>query len=144
MLHDEHRKFQGNRRGMKEKHIPGSELAYWIAAVLHDEREKVGISESEIATALRVNPRTIARLERGNTMAADIDGRVAAYAWLLGIDDSRDLWTKAISRWRKEGSPPRFQPIEGPAAAFAEAIRVVALRRRRDDDGRSEKRRASR
>ena len=119
-------------------------MSYWIATALHDERRAVDIGESDMATSLGVDWRTIRRLETGATMGRDIDRAVAAYAHVLGLDDGRSLWRRALDRWQREGAPPQFQPIEGPAAAFVEAIRIEALRRRRDGAGTSGKRRASR
>ena len=127
----------------------GSRMSYWIATTLHDEREKAGISEDDMARTIGVNWRTIRRLESGQGMGRDIDRFVAGYAYLLGVEDGRELWEAAQARWRRDGSPPRFEAIDGPAAAFAEAIRLEALRRREDphrragDSGPRAKRRAS-
>ena len=108
----------------------GSRMSYWIATTLHDERERVGVSEDDMARTIGVNWRTIRRLEEGHGMGRDIDRFVAGYAYLLGVEDARELWGIALRRWQESGSPPRFEAIDGPAAAFAEAIRAEALRRR--------------
>lgn len=109
--------------------MPGARMSYWIATVLQDARKHAGISEQNMAVSLGVNARTIRRLESGQTMGRDIDHFVAAYAHVCGLEDGRDLWGRAVERWRSDGTPPQFVVTEGPAAAFAEAIRAEALRR---------------
>ena len=109
-------------------------MGYWIATVLRDERERAGITIDQLATATGVNWRTIKRLEERGGFAkgkhGDIDDFVARYAYVLGVDDARDLWDQSLVRWRRDGSPPQFEPIERPEAAFGEALRMEALRRR--------------
>ena len=122
----------------------GTKMSYWIAHVLQQARERAGVSEGDIGTSLGVNWRTIRRLEAGTTMGRDIDHYVAGYAHLLGLEDGRALWREALRYWDKDGAPPRFMPVEGPAAAFAEAIRLEALRTRQETGEKSSKRRASR
>src|ERR1017187_8043325 len=125
----------------------GSRMSYWIADVLLDARERHGITEGEMATSLGVNWRTIRRLEKGESMGRDIDRFVAQYAYVCGIPDARDLWTDAIAAWRKYGEAPGYEAIDGPAAAFAQAIRTQAqatIRSRGDDAERPGRRRASR
>lgn len=130
----------------------GSRMGYWIATVLRDRREAAGISEQDAATTVlqpradgkKPSSRTIKRLETGATMPPDLDQRVAGYAYLLGLDDGRELWREALERWDAEGSPPVLIPAQGPAAAFAEAIRMQSLRRRGERPAPDEERRASR
>ena len=118
-------------------------MSYWIASELKDARENAGISEALMATSLEVNWRTIRRLEKGETMGRDIDRFVTQYAYLTGVQDAREFWESAMKRWRKHGSPPPFEVNVGPAAAFAEAIRAEALRRKTDDQARPGRRRAT-
>lgn len=130
----------------------GSRMGYWIATVLRDRREAAGISEQDAATTVlqpradgkKPNSRTIKRLETGATMPSDLDQRVAGYAYLLGLDDPRELWREAMDRWDAEGTHPVFIPVQGPAAAFAEAIRMQSLRRRAERPAPGEERRATR
>ena len=120
----------------------GVRMTYWIGDVLQEEREAAGVTTAQVATALDVDERTIKRLELGQTMGRDIDRTVAAYAYLIGIEDGRDLWREALERWSRDGSPPQFKPSSDPAAAFAEAIRVTALRQQQRDVGPSKARSA--
>lgn len=125
-----------------------SQLAYWIATVLNDAREKAHVKEEEAATTLGVVVRTIRRLENRDgeapTLGRDINRYVAAYAWLLGMDDGRDLWERALKRWRSHGTAPVFTPSDAPAEAFAAAIRRRVLDASRDDPGTSSERPARR
>ena len=102
----------------------GSRMSFWIATTLSAERERVGITEHEMGTSLDVNWRTIRRLEAGTGMGRDIDSYVAGYAHVLALEDGRELWHQALERWQKDGAPTVFEPVQGPAAAFAEAIRI--------------------
>lgn len=78
-------------------------------------------------------------------MGRDIDGFVTGYAYLLGLEDPRTLWAEALEAWQRQGSAAPRPEMNGPAAAFAEAIRAEALRQRSQDDReRKSKRRASR
>lgn len=132
---------QNKKSGMT---VPAAtRMSWWIASELHEERERAGISEEQVAVSLGVDVRTVNRLEKGATMGRDIDRFVAQYAYLCGLDDPREFWDRALARWHKSGSAPAFEVLPGPAAAFAEAIRTEALRRRRDVRERSRKRRAS-
>ena len=108
---------------------PGMRLAYWICTILRRERLRLGVSEQEMGTSLGVNRRTIQRLEQGQTMGRDIDYFVAGYAYVLGLDDGRELWRDALDAWRKDGKAPIIGPIEGPAGAFAKELRGQSLRR---------------
>lgn len=121
----------------------GARMSYWIASVLQDVRSEASISEEQIAISLGVNWRTIRRLEQGASMGRDIDAFVAGYAYLIGIDDARELWERALQAWYKSGSPPSYVATDSPASAFAQAIRAEA-RRAQARPGQTEKRRTSR
>lgn len=124
-------------------------LNYWIARTLQSERERLGRRELDIAMHIpgaRNNPhadkRTIDRIEQGQSWG-NIEEHVVAYAYVLGFDDARDLWGAALSQWRLEGAEPEFRPIEGPAAAFAQAARDQGLRDQARLEAALRKRRAS-
>lgn len=129
----------------------GAQLRYWIGLVLRDERERAKIDPERMARVIGVSKRTIKRVEDGDSWS-DIDLYVAGYAYALGIDDGRLLWQQAIERWQgrweggedEGGTAPTFDPPPGPDGAFADAIRQETLRKRRDADGRTGKRRANR
>ena len=70
----------------------GTRMSYWIGMTLKEARERVGISRQDIARPLGVNDVTIKRLESGRSMGRDIDHAVAAYAFVLGLEDGRQLW----------------------------------------------------
>ena len=111
---------------------PGARMSYWIAATLVRAREEAGIHERQMAEIMGVDPSTIRRWETGDSFGrrTELDRAIAGYAYVLGLEDARELWDAALTAWYEHGSPPEFMPIEGPAAAFAEAIRTEALRQR--------------
>jgi transcriptional regulator with XRE-family HTH domain len=81
-------------------------MAYWLARVLREEREKRGLMRSEIAGLAKRDQSTIARVEYGRSLQPDIDRYVAAYAEAFEIDDGRKLWAEALKRWMRQGPPP--------------------------------------
>jgi DNA-binding XRE family transcriptional regulator len=113
-------------------------MSYWIADALIQAREDVGLEPKQMATILGVHEHTINRLESGQSMGRDIDSATAAYADVTGIGDARELWWAALYFWYQRGSAPAFT-AEGPAAAFAEAIRAASLRLQPSAGGRSGK-----
>lgn len=106
-------------------------MSYWIAYTLADAREGADIPRKRMAEVLGVDYRTVMRWESGDSFGRkqELDRAVAGYAYIVGLDDARVLWDAALDHWHKDGAPPRFIPVEGPAAAFAEAIRLESLRR---------------
>lgn len=112
-------------------------FSWWLAETLREEREKAGQPVELVAYVLGVNIRTIERFEDsdyrgsdgGKPYGHDIDRVVATYAYLLGMDDCRELWQLALDRWRNQGPPPDFM-TDLPAARFVLPIREVAQRQR--------------
>lgn len=84
----------------------GRKMSYWLALVLHDRRKEKGISPAKLAALADVDQSTITRFEQGQSLPPEVDRYVAAYAQLLGIEDSRELWLLALEKWRREGAPP--------------------------------------
>lgn len=109
-------------------------MAYWVAHVLKTERERAGIEEKDMAIAIGVDRMTIKRLEEGESLGRDIDDRMAGYAYVLGIDDCRELWRRALDAWLSHGEPSIFKEEGGPAA-FARWVRETAGRARQVRDG---------
>ena len=126
--------------------VAGARMSYWIATALRLRRTQADISESDVATALGVNWRTIRRLESGRSMGRDIDKFVAGYAYLLGLEDPRVIWDDALKMWRHKGSAAPMPTMEhGPPAAFAEAIRAETQRQlAQGESARRSRRRATR
>lgn len=120
------------------KPVKPKRFSWWLADTLRDERERAGQPVELVAYVLGVNVRTIERFEdsayRGadgeKPYGADIDRMVATYAYLLGLDDARDLWQLALDRWRSEGPPPDFM-ADHPAAKFVAPLREAAQGQRR-------------
>lgn len=108
----------------------GTRMSYWIAKTLHRARTQAGIQERTMAELLDVDYRTIKRWEAGDSFGrkTELDRAVAGYAYVLGHEDGRELWREALEWWLEEGSPPEFVPGDGPAAAFAAALREAAIR----------------
>lgn len=138
---------------------PGRQLAYWLGDVLRREREGTGdecgigirkgdpISLRTIAGLLDDDPMTLRRREEGvkekgvrkYTFGQDVDKVVAAYAYVLGYDDPRILWLRALQLWQAKGAVPDYvAEFPGTAnvtplararqAGFARALRDEARR----------------
>lgn len=122
----------------------GSRLSYWIGRTLKRTREEAGISVSDIARPLGIENITITRLEAGKRFGRDMDRYIAGYAFVLGLEDGRELWKRALADYYRHGTPPVFIVEEGPASAFAHAIRDVVLRRKVRDAEQSSSRPATR
>lgn len=108
-------------------------MSYWLAATLQSEREAAGISRDLMALSLGVGRRTIDRLEAGSpALPPNLHLYMAGYAHVLGIDDGRELWRRALANWDANGKPPQFKP-EGSAALVARAVREAARQAQRGD-----------
>lgn len=111
--------------------MAGRRFSYWIAQTLRAEREAAGIPLRSISSVLDVHERTLERLEDLSEpekgYGQDIDRYVAAYAYLLGLKDPRELWQRALERWRAEGSTPDFS-ADLPGARFLRPIREQTQR----------------
>jgi len=123
---------------------PGRSLSYWISETLRSARENARIRPDDLARILNVNPKTIERLERDESFDRHIDRYLAGYAYAIGLEDARQLWEMALQRWYKHGAAPEFKPPEGPAEAFARAIRETAQRQLRVPDAHNGTPRATR
>lgn len=114
-------------------------MSYWLALVLRERREAGGIRLSEVAGLSKVDQSTINRVEKGLTLAPDIDHYVAAYAKLLDLDDGRELWNQALDRWMREGAPPvLIGQLEGESAIEQRErdLRETKIRRARKQEPR--------
>ena len=122
-------------------------LSYWIVHVLKRERQAYGFEPEDVARILHVHPRTIQRLEDGetHTLGPEIDRVIAAYGYLLGLDDSRELWYMALDAWKRYGAEaaPEFSLPDGLPGEFARAIRDAAQRQRAKDAAHSSARNAT-
>lgn len=130
---------------------PGRRFSYWLADTLRAERTKADQPIELIAYVLGVNPRTIERFEdpahRDDTgekpWGRDIDRVVAVYAYVLGVEDPRDLWQLALDRWRDEGERPDFLSDLPPSTrGFIRPLWDEARRQRQALAEQQEKRRA--
>jgi hypothetical protein len=104
-------------------------MNYWIGDTLRAAREEGGVPLPMIAGVLDVHPRTVERIEDAGDArgyGADMDRVVAAYALVLGIEDSRDLWERAIQRWREEVPEAPDFTAGLPGARFVLPIREAA------------------
>lgn len=111
--------------------MPGRRFSYWIGEALRDARESAGIPIGPAAASIGMSPLKIQRIEgakgEGLQSYKDIDRIVAAYAYLLGIADPRELWIDALDRWIKEGGIPNFED-DLPGTRFLRPIREEAQR----------------
>ena len=106
-------------------------MNFWIAKVLKREREAAAISEKVVAALLNTNERTIERLETGERWGRDIDRAVLAYAYALGLDDSRHLWQLALDEWNATGAAPEFSSEELPGLPGMRFLRPLRDESRR-------------
>lgn len=119
----------------------GRQFAYWLGELLRREREGTGnkhgigirkgepIDRSIIAAVLGNDPATPKRREEGVRSGGElkysfgngIDRVVAAYAYVLGYEDPRILWLRALQLWQAEGAAPDY------VAEFQAASNVTPL-----------------
>lgn len=143
---------------------PGRRYSYWLGQLLSREREGtgdehgIGIRKGEpidrglLAGMIGYSEKTLERREEGErqknnpdvrkfTFGDDIDKIVAGYAYILGIDDPRVLWERALKLWHAEGAVPDYKPelrnasqirpLTPQEAGFERAIADEARRRKR-------------
>jgi transcriptional regulator with XRE-family HTH domain len=129
------------KSGRTEDGGAGRRLSYWLSETLKALRQDAGIEEDDVARILKVDRNTVRRIEREESFDRNkIDSYLAGYAFILGMDDPRDLWDLALDRWWAEGAPPEFKAPDGLAEAFARAIRDQARRTSQSRGERSESR----
>lgn len=97
----------------------------WIALECWERREQAGVTRSTVAAAADgADQSSIYYFEVADRWPTKIgpDRLVAIYAELCGIEDARDLWVSAATRFRKHGAPPLAHPeLEPDLLAEAEA-----------------------
>ncbi len=88
---------------------PDRTLRYWLGLVMCEKREAAAIKRRHIAEHVDVDQVTIKRFEEGQRETTGVDQVLAAYAALLGEEDPRTYYADAVSRWRRDGEPPRIE-----------------------------------
>ncbi len=96
------------------KRMTGEKMCAFLALEAKEARERAGISAEGVAYLAQRNPTTVYRFELGDSYGEDPDRLVAAYALAVGID-GRNLWAKALARWRKDGEAPSLDGEPGDA-----------------------------
>jgi len=126
----------------------GKQFGWWIAQAAKDIRLGRGVHPGTVAALADVNQRTIDRFELSESWPDDPDRYIAAYAKAAGISDGREIYERALKRWRAEGPPLTLdEPQTGPeryrARGAAEQARQQARRADREKPTASPKKRAS-
>lgn len=117
--------------------MPGRRMSFWIGEALRRARETEdpdGVLIKTIATALNMHERKLIRVEgnEGEDVQSynDIDRVVAAYAYVLDIEDPRSFWIDALELWYRDGAMPEVS-ANLPGARFVRPIRDEARRQQR-------------
>lgn len=97
-------------------------ILYWIARTCRELRDRRNIHVRDIAAVVQVDQGTVYRFEKAERMPQKVDQIVAAYAYLCGVDDGRDLWATAIHDWKTKGAAPFLGDLTGPGAAVLLAL----------------------
>lgn len=99
-----------------------AKMSWWLGETLRRAREDAGAPlQSVVAAAGLGSDRTLYRLETHRAgYGRDIDAYIAAYGFVLGISDARDLWQDALDTWRAEGRAPDLSAV--PGAAFVRQL----------------------
>lgn len=118
----------------------GTRMTYWLAQACLMAREEAGKKQSHVAAALDMNQSSVYRFELGGSWVRDADRFVNAYAQVVGLDDPRQIWDRALALWHQHGANP-FEE-NGSLSGFREAIGSVREPARRE--ARAEPKRGSR
>lgn len=98
---------------------------FWLSKHLRELRECKDVSIADIAvlvdgrkTGKPINTSSLSRFENGESWPDRPDQTVAAYAYLCGYEDARELWKEAIERFIKKGGAPAIEDLRSPGRAL--------------------------
>lgn len=81
----------------------GRRLLYWLSEVAQEAREEAGVSREAVAANYGSTGVTVTRFEQhAGHWPKDPDALMKAYADAIGIDDARELYSRALARWYAE------------------------------------------
>ena len=82
-------------------------MLYWLSRTLRTAREAAGFEIKDVLPFVPVKEvGAIRRFEDAKHWPRQVDIWVAAYAYLLGLDDGRKLWERAVRSYLKDGGAP--------------------------------------
>lgn len=108
----------------------GQRFLYWLAESARQARESSGESLEAIAVVSGLTKESVKRFETARHWPQNPERLLAAYAYIAGIADTRDLFHHALDLWDEFGEPPDYgtpaKPGTGgpqrPGGGFAEEI----------------------
>lgn len=112
----------------------GRTMRYWLGQTLREARQARGIKLIDIARLADYSDASaLTRFENDETWPNRLDLVIAAYAYMCGIEDGRELWESALKRWRRSGSAPTLGELT--PAQRAVLLALEAARRQSPYDG---------
>jgi hypothetical protein len=117
----------------------GREFVYWLAKACCELREAADVSYETIAHYSGETALTVKRFESVETLPRNLDPLIAAYGFVAGFEDNREVYLDAWDLWIEKGRPHTLQgagarEIDGASravAAVTDARRRTAARERR-------------
>ena len=97
-------------------------MLYWLARACRELREAADVKPGDVAAVVRIDTGTVYRFEKAERLPHKIDQLIAAYAYLCGIDDGREIWQTAVEDWMTKGGAPFLGEPTGPALAVRLAL----------------------
>lgn len=100
---------------------PGDKLLFWLGEAALRLREEAGLGPSAVAAKLGKREGTVEAFEKGVNMPRNLEAMLAAYAEVVGLNDSRDIIRDALRLWYEYGEAPTLtSPAEGEGAQARE------------------------
>jgi hypothetical protein len=110
-------------------------MSYWLGVALKEARQAQNIPIRTLAGILQMDYRTLEALEgdlgEEKQTYQNVDRRIAAYGYVLGYDDPREVWIDALERWYSHGGVPNISDgLPEQALSFLRPLREQARRQR--------------
>jgi hypothetical protein len=118
---------------------PGQTMNFWLARTMRTAREDADIKPRKVSELLDIDPAGIRRFEAAAVQPKRVDQYLAAYAYLLGVDDPREFYATALRLWYKLGEAPALD-LDGPSQRTRAAVERAVRRTRQSRDARPGKR----
>jgi hypothetical protein len=99
----------------------GQRYLYWLAEAAKQLREHAGVRPETVASIMDVGIHRIDRFEKAENWPRDAERLLAAYAQVVGLDDARDIYQRALDLWYEHGTAPLLSAKDDPATRRAGA-----------------------